>query len=161
MAEAVFSPDRLDSNLIDRLLSKCGDNLSLLAASAMLDRTVDLTETALDQLLDILRASTPSIVLDMPHAWTSWTRRTLVSADDVVIVAAPELASLRNAKNLVDVLRNARPNDRPPRVVLNLTGMPKRPEIPPRSSPRPSRWSSRRSCRSTRSSSAPRPTTGR
>ena len=129
VAEAVFSPDRLDSNLIDRLLSKCGDNLSLLAASAMLDRTVDLTETALDQLLDLLRASTPSIVLDIPHTWTSWARRTLVSADDVVIVAAPELASLRNAKNMVDVLRNARPNDRPPRVVLNLTGMPKRPEI--------------------------------
>lgn len=131
VAEAVFSPDRLDSNLVDRLLSRCGDNLSILAASAMLDRTVDLTETALDQLLDILRTSTPSIVLDMPHTWTGWARRTLMGADDVVIVAAPELASLRNAKNLLDVLRQSRPNDRKPRVVLNLTGMPKRPEIPP------------------------------
>lgn len=130
VAEAVFSPDRLDSNLVDRLLSKCGDNLNLLAASAMLDRTVDLTETALDQLLDILRGTTPTIVLDMPHTWTSWARRTLISADEVVVVAGPELASLRNTKNMVDVLRGARPNDRPPRVVLNLTGMPKRPEIP-------------------------------
>ncbi len=129
VAEAVFSPDRLDGNLVDRLLSKCGDNLSLLAASAMLDRTIDLTETALDQLLDILRTSTPTVVLDLPHAWTGWTRRTLISADDVVVVAAPELASLRNAKNLIDVLRLARPNDRKPKVVLNLTGMPKRPEI--------------------------------
>jgi pilus assembly protein CpaE len=130
VAEAVFAPDRIDANLVDRLLSKCGDNLNLLAASAMLDRTVDLTETALDQLLDILRSTTPTIVLDMPHTWTSWARRTLVSADDLVIVAAPELASLRNTKNMVDVLRSARPNDRPPRVVLNLIGMPKRPEIP-------------------------------
>jgi pilus assembly protein CpaE len=130
VAEAVFSPDRLDSNLVERLLSRCGENLSLLAASAMLDRTVDLTETALDQLVDILRASTPSVVLDMPHTWTSWARRTLISADDVVVVAAPGLASLRNAKNLLDVLRQSRPNDRPPKVVLNLTGMPKRPEIP-------------------------------
>ena len=95
----------------------------------MLDRTIDLTETALDQLLDILRTSTPTVVLDLPHAWTGWTRRTLISADDVVVVAAPELASLRNAKNLIDVLRLARPNDRKPKVVLNLTGMPKRPEI--------------------------------
>jgi pilus assembly protein CpaE len=126
----VFAPERLDSNLVERLLSRCGDNLSLLAASAMLDRTVDLTETALDQLLDILRGTTPSIVLDMPHTWTSWAKRTLVSADDIVVVAAPELASLRNAKNLVDALRAARPNDRAPKVVLNLTGMPKRPEIP-------------------------------
>jgi pilus assembly protein CpaE len=130
VAEAVFAPERLDSNLVDRLLSRCGDNLSLLAASAMLDRTVDLAETALDQLLDILRSTTPSVVLDVPHTWTSWSRRTLVGADDLVIVASPELASLRNAKNLMDALRAARPNDHKPKVVLNLVGMPKRPEIP-------------------------------
>jgi pilus assembly protein CpaE len=131
VADAVFAPERLDSNMVDRLISKCSENLSLLAASAMLDRPVDLTETALDQLLDILRTSTPNIVLDMPHTWTGWARRTLVSADEIVLVAAPDLASLRNTKNLVDVLRNARTNDRKPRIVLNLSGMPKRPEIPP------------------------------
>jgi pilus assembly protein CpaE len=129
IAEAIFAPDRLDGNVVERLLSKCGENLSLLAASAMLDRTVDLTETALDQLLDILRGTTPTIVLDVPHTWTGWARRTLVSADDLVIVAAPELASLRNAKNLFDALRAARPNDHKPKVLLNLTGIPKRPEI--------------------------------
>jgi len=129
VAEAVFAPDRLDANMVERLMTKCGDNLSLLAAAAMLDRTIDLSETALDQLLDLVRASTPSVVLDVPHVWTGWARRTLVSADEVVVVAAPELASLRNTKNLLDVLRTARPNDRRPRVVLNLNGMPKRPEI--------------------------------
>jgi pilus assembly protein CpaE len=129
VAEAIFAPDRLDPNLVDRLLSKCSDRLSLLAAPAMLDRTVDLSETALDGLIDILRASTPAIVLDVPHGWSAWIKRTLISADQLVIVAAPELASLRNAKNLFDTLRQNRPNDRAPRVVLNLTGIPKRPEI--------------------------------
>ena len=129
VAEAIFAPDRLDANLVDRLLSKCSDRLSLLAAPAMLDRTVDLSDTALDGLTDILRASIPAIVLDVPHAWSAWTRRTLIGADQLVIVAAPELASLRNAKNLFDTLRQSRPNDRAPKVVLNLTGVPKRPEI--------------------------------
>jgi pilus assembly protein CpaE len=129
VAEAIFAPDRIDANLVDRLLSKCSDRLSLLAAPAMLDRTVDLSETALDGLLDILRVSVPAIVLDVPHAWSGWTRRTLIGADQLVIVAAPELASLRNAKNLFDTLRQSRPNDRAPKVVLNLTGIPKRPEI--------------------------------
>ena len=129
VAEAIFAPDRLDANLVDRLLSKCSDRLSLLAAPAMLDRTTDLSETALDGLLDILRASTPAIVLDVPHAWCAWTKRTLIGADQLVIVAAPELASLRNAKNLYDTLRQSRPNDRAPKVVLNLAGVAKRPEI--------------------------------
>lgn len=131
IAEAIFAPDRLDANMVERLLSKCSDKLSLLAAPAVLDRTCDLTESAFDQLLDILRASTPTIVLDVPHLWTAWSRRLLVSADEIIVVAAPELASLRNAKNLVDLLGQARPNDRPPRVVLSQANMPKRPEIAP------------------------------
>ena len=129
IAEAIFAPERLDANLVDRLLSKCSDNLSLLAAPAMLDRTTDLVETSLDGLFDILRASVPCIILDVPHLWTAWVRRTLIGADKIAIVAAPELASLRNTKNLFDSLRQARPNDRKPKIVLNQVGLPKRPEI--------------------------------
>lgn len=131
IAEAVFAPDRLDSGLVERLLSRCSDNLSLLAAPAMLDRTCDLPENALDGLVDILRATLPTIVLDVPHIWTAWVRQTLIAADEIVVVAVPDLANLRNAKNLFDVLRQARPNDRRPRLLLNQVGMPKRPEIAP------------------------------
>lgn len=129
IADAIFAPDRLDANMVDRLLSKCSDHLSLLAAPAVLDRTVDLTETALDGLVDILRSSVPTIVLDIPHVWTAWARRLLISSDEVVIVATPDLASLRNTKNLFDLLRQSRPNDSLPKLVLNQTGAPKRPEI--------------------------------
>jgi pilus assembly protein CpaE len=129
IAEAIFAPDRLDANMVDRLMSKCSDKLSLLAAPAMLDRTCDLTETSLDAVYDILRGAVPCIVLDVPHTWTAWARRTLIGADDVVIVASPDLASLRNTKNLFDHLKLHRPNDRLPRIVLNQTGVPKRPEI--------------------------------
>ena len=129
IAEAVFAPERLDANLLDRLLSRCSDNLALLAAPAVLDRTIDLDEDALEQLLELLRASVPCIVLDVPHQWSSWVKRTLISADEIVVVAEPELASLRNAKNIVDLSRATRPNDAVARLVLNKVGVPKRPEI--------------------------------
>ncbi|MGO9389903.1 AAA family ATPase [Rhodoblastus sp.] len=129
IAEAVFAPDRLDANLLDRLLSKCSDKLSILAAPATVDRCYDLHENAFDGLLDLLRASTPYIVLDLPHVWTAWSRRMLAAADEAVLVASPELASLRNAKSLLDVLRAARRSDPAPRLVLNGVGLPKRPEI--------------------------------
>jgi pilus assembly protein CpaE len=73
----------------------------------------------------------PCVVLDVPHQWTGWTKQTLISADDILIVAAPDLANLRNAKNLLDLLKAARPNDRRPRYCLNQVGMAKRPEIKP------------------------------
>ena len=129
IAEAIFAPDRLDSNLVDRLLSKCTDNLSLLAAPATLERLYDFSETAFDGLFDVLRATVPCIVLDVPHQWSAWTRRAMIGADEVVVVAAPDLANLRNAKNILDVLRTTRPHDHPPKLVMNGVGMVRRPEI--------------------------------
>jgi len=131
VADAVFSPDRIDTAFIDRLLSRCTDHLSLLAAPATLDRVYDFSADAFEPVFDALRASVPCVVLDVPHAWNAWTRRVLVGADDILVVAAPDLANLRNAKNLVDLLRGARPNDRRPFYCLNQVGVPKRPEIKP------------------------------
>src|SRR5215510_8334948 len=131
IADAVFSPERIDSGFVDRLLSKCTDHLSLLAAPATLDRVYDFGPEAFDGVLDILRTSVPCIVLDVPHMWTGWSRRALVAADDILIVACPDLANLRNAKNLIDVLRGARPNDYRPHYCLNQVGVPKRPELKP------------------------------
>src|SRR3984957_20346355 len=129
IAEAVFSPDRIDHAFIDRLLSKCTDHLSLLAAPATLDRVYDFGADAFEAIFDSLRATVPSVVLDVPHLWSGWTRQTLVGADDILIVAAPDLANLRNTKNLYDFLKAARPNDQRPLYCLNQVGVPKRPEI--------------------------------
>ena len=129
IADAVFSPDRVDTAFIDRLLSKCTDHLSLLAAPATLERVYDFGTEAFDAIFDTLRSSMPCIVLDVPHQWAGWTRRALVGADDILIVAAPDLANLRNTKNIFDLLKAARPNDRAPLYCLNQVGVPKRPEI--------------------------------
>jgi pilus assembly protein CpaE len=129
IAEAVFSPDRVDTAFVDRLLAKCTDHLNLLAAPATLDRVYDFGAEAFDSIFDSLRATVPCVVLDVPHQWSGWTKQTLIGADDVLIVAAPDLANLRNTKNIYDFLKAARPNDRHPRYCLNQVGVPKRPEI--------------------------------
>lgn len=129
MSEAVFSPERLDEVFLDRLLAKCSEHLSLLAAPSMLDRAFDFDAGAFQPLLDILQRNAPISVLDVPHAWNDWTRRVLADADELVITAVPDLANLRNAKNMLDVLKKLRPNDKPPHLILNQVGLPKRPEI--------------------------------
>jgi pilus assembly protein CpaE len=131
IVDAVSSPDRVDTAFIDRLLSKCNDHLSLLAAPATLDRVYDFGSNAFDSIFDVLRATTPCIVMDVPHLWTGWVKHTLVGADEILIVAAPDLANLRNTKNMIDLLAASRPNDRRPYYCLNQVGVPKRPEIKP------------------------------
>ena len=129
IANAVFSPDRLDTAYMDRLLSKCTEHLSLLAAPATLEQVYDFGANAFDSVFDTLRMTTPCIVLDIPHQWSGWTKRALVGADDILIVAEPDLANLRNTKNMLSLLKASRPNDRAPLYCLNQVGMPKRPEI--------------------------------
>ncbi|WP_298960541.1 CpaE family protein [uncultured Roseibium sp.] len=129
--EAVSSPERLDETFLDRILSKCSDHLSLLAAPATLERTYDQSEKAFEPLLETMKSSVPLVVLDVPHVWNAWVKETLLSVDEIVLVAEPDLANLRNAKNTVDMLKQLRPNDRPPHLIMNKVNVPKRPEIKP------------------------------
>jgi len=128
--DALGQPDRVDSTLIDRLLTKLGDKLSLLSGPGGVDREVNIEAHAIETILDAIRGSVPCVIVDVPNMWAPWIKYTLTHADQVVITATPELASLRNTKNLFDLLRQARPNDEPPKIILNQVGVPKRPEIP-------------------------------
>jgi pilus assembly protein CpaE len=128
--EALSSKDRLDGVLIDRLLTKCSERLLLLASPGSVDRVIDIHAETLEIILDLLRSSTPVTVIDMPTTWAGWMKAAVQQTDTMVIVATPELASLRNTKSLVDNMKGMRPNDEPPLLVLNQMEMGKRPEIP-------------------------------
>ena len=96
---------------------------------ATLDKEYDLEGEAFDPVVDLIRKSVPCAVLDVPHVWTTWAKSILSGADEIVITAMPDLANLRNATNMVDLLITMRPNDSKPHLVLNQTGVPKKPEI--------------------------------
>jgi pilus assembly protein CpaE len=130
IADALASPERLDEVLLDRLLTKCSQHLSLFAAPGVLDREYDLSPDACEMVLDVVRQNVPYLAIDLPHLWSPWSKRVLMMADQIVITAAPDLANLRNAKNMVDLLKQQRKNDRAPHIVLSTVGMPKREEIP-------------------------------
>lgn len=128
--DALGQPDRIDATLLERLLTKLGDKLSLLSGPGGIDRDFNIEAHAIETILGAMRSSVPCIVVDVPNVWAPWIKYTLLHADQVIITATPELASLRNTKNLVDLLKGSRPNDPPPKLILNQVGVPKRPEIP-------------------------------
>lgn len=132
IADALQNPDRLDEVLLDRLLTTCSKHLSIFAAPVVLDREYDMTPEGCDTVIDVVRQNVPFVAIDLPHTWAPWTKRLLLQADEIVITAVPDLANLRNAKNLVDLLKTARKNDSTPHLVLNMANMQKRPEITPK-----------------------------
>jgi TPR repeat protein len=76
-----------------------------------------------------VRRTSAFVILDVPHVWTSWVREVLIAADEVLLVASPDLASLRNTDNLMKLLRVQREARAEPAIALTMTGVPKRPEI--------------------------------
>ena len=125
LEEALAEPDRLDDVLLDRIMIRHTPRLSLLPASGSLGRVgndMDATES-FQTVVDAVRGISPHVILDLPHIWSSWTERVLTSADDVVVTATLDLASLRNTKNIVDFLKAQRPNDGEPILIVNMTGM--------------------------------------
>lgn len=119
LIEALGSPERLDDVLLDRLLQKHTDRLSLFTAPNLLDRDYDIDDQAFETVIDVVRGSAPTIIVDVPHVWTGWSKRLLQTADQIVITATADLAAFRNTKNLVDIISGSRPNDAPPMLVIN------------------------------------------
>jgi pilus assembly protein CpaE len=128
--DALNQPDRVDATLLDRLLTKLGEKLSLLSGPGGVERDTTIDSVAIETILNVVRHSVPNIVVDVPNMWTPWIKHTLLNSDEVVITATPELASLRNTKNIIDMLKASRSNDKAPRLIINQFGVPKRPEIP-------------------------------
>lgn len=130
LEEALADPDRLDVTLLDRIMIRHTEKLSILPAAASLGSTPPTSSKSYEALVNGMRGLSPMTILDMPHIWSDWSSDILKGADEVVITATPDLANLRNAKNLIEFLKAARPNDPDPLLILNKTGVPKTAEIP-------------------------------
>ncbi|SEP18742.1 pilus assembly protein CpaE [Salinihabitans flavidus] len=122
--------EKLDAALLDQLIVRRGKYLSVLPGfdDALCD--VETAPDAIERLIEIARTSFPYVVLDLPHDWSLGSLDALTLADEVIVVASPDLPNLRNARAIMERLRALRPNDAPTQVVLNTCRMPRRKEIP-------------------------------
>ena len=130
LEEALADPERMDETLLDRIMIRHTEKLSILPAAATLGSTEQIPAESYEVLVNGIRGLSPLTILDMPHIWTDWSSAILKGADEIVIAVTPDLANLRNAKNLIEFLKSARPNDADPLLIINKTGVPKTAEIP-------------------------------
>jgi pilus assembly protein CpaE len=123
-------PDRIDDGFLGRFAAKYNDRLHLLAAPCALDGDAAMAGAALENVIHALKQQAHYVLLDVPHLWADWVRTVLLLADQVVLVAAPDLPSIRNCRNLIDFLATGRSMDLPPVLVLNRVGLARKGEVP-------------------------------
>jgi len=129
IAEALALSSRLDDVMVERFLSRYDEHLSIIASPVQLDSTIRFEMNAFEPLLDIVSARASFVILDLPHLWSSWVHEILIGANEVLVVATADLASLRTTKNLFELLRQRRGVNAPIRLVLNEVGLSRRTEI--------------------------------
>jgi Flp pilus assembly CpaE family ATPase/TPR repeat protein len=119
----------VDDEAIDSVLTRAHDRLLVVAAPGVPNLGIALESRAVSAMVGRVRRTSAFVVVDVPHVWTAWVRDVLVAADEVLLVASPDLASLRNTDNLMKLLRQQRGGRVQPAIALTMTGVPKRPEI--------------------------------
>jgi pilus assembly protein CpaE len=129
IAELLFASQFDIGGMMERLSFSGGGNLNVIGTGASLYRVFDVSPAMVDNLVQHIRDSYRLAILDVPHQWSEWIRFLLSDANDIVLVTAPDIPSLRNTKAIADALVEARPNDPMPRIVLNMVGMLKRQEL--------------------------------
>uniref|UniRef100_A0A2A4YX63 CtpF protein n=1 Tax=OCS116 cluster bacterium TaxID=2030921 RepID=A0A2A4YX63_9PROT len=129
IAELLKTPDRIDEATIDKMLLRHGGYLNLLPNITSIEKSSDISVAAVSNMLRCMSQSVTNSIIDLPHIWNDWVKSTLQQADQIIITATPDLASLRNTKNIIDFLKNSRKQDRDPLIVMNQMGMVKKPEI--------------------------------
>jgi pilus assembly protein CpaE len=129
LADALAQPSRLDDVLMERFMLKYDDHLSVVAAPVTLGANEDINLESFEILLNLVRQMAAFVVLDMPHLWHNWVSEVLLHADEVVVVTYPDLANLRDAKNIFDTVASKRGVGAPTRLAFNRVGNSRKTEL--------------------------------
>ncbi len=93
---ALEEPDRVDSLFLDRVAVPISERVRLIAAEEPLEAEVHATEEGARRVLEMLRQRFNHVIVDLPMPPGTMERMVLQRARHVVLVMAPDVASIRD-----------------------------------------------------------------
>lgn len=102
--EVAPSPERLDAQLLEVMLSRHDTGLAVLAAENALRPYEAVSGDWVTRLLDMASMKFESLILDMPRVWLPWSENVLRGSDAVFIVTEMTVPGLRQARRLRDAI---------------------------------------------------------
>jgi len=121
---------RFDAEMLSKVAQPVSDHIQMLPGGRGVNSPDAYDIEAVEQLIAEARTLADVTIVDLPAGWHPLTRHVAAMADHVVIVTAPLLGALRNARVLMDDLRQRRGGDAPCSVVVNSLGAFDRAELP-------------------------------
>lgn len=98
-----IAPEEIDDEVVRNVLLKHDSGLYVLAAPRTSVEGEAVQIDSMRKVLEVLRSQFNYIVLDLPHDFSDVTLTGLDFADDVILMMAPELASVRATVGALEV----------------------------------------------------------
>src|SRR5579885_2256169 len=119
LAEIEPRPDRLDRQLLEVMLSYHASGLAVVAAPNRPAEMRSFDPDVVTRLLDLVSSHFDYVVFDMPRTWFSWTDSVLLGSNKLFVVSEATVPGLRQAKQLVEAIRERLGDGPKPQVIIN------------------------------------------
>ena len=119
LSEIEPRPERLDRQLLEVMISQHPSGLAVVAAPNRPAEMRLFDPDVVTRLLDLVSSHFDYVVFDMPRTWFSWTDSVLLGSDKLFIVSETTVPGLRQAKQLVDAIRDRLGDGPHPKVIIN------------------------------------------
>lgn len=110
---------RVDGELLKTACVQAASGLQVIAAPADI---VPLESVSADQVMNIVELAAhefDTVYLDLPGNWTNWSLSLVARSDAVLLVVEATIASLRQAKRQLALMRSQGLSDAPIHVIVN------------------------------------------
>jgi pilus assembly protein CpaE len=105
IAEIENSPDRLDRQLLEVMLSRHKSGLAIVSAPPCPWEMRTFRPDLVTRLLDLVSTYFDNVVIDMPRTWFPWTDSILAGSDRVFIVTEMTVPALRHTQRLARAIQ--------------------------------------------------------
>ncbi len=112
-------PERLDRQLLEVMLSHHPSGLAVVAAPNRPAEMRSFDPDVVTRLLDLVSSHFDYVVFDMPRTWFSWTDSVLLGSNKLFIISETTVPGLRQAKQLVEAIRERLGEGPKPQVIIN------------------------------------------
>jgi pilus assembly protein CpaE len=112
-------PERLDRQLLEIMISQHASGLAVVAAPNRPAEMRSFDPDVVTRLLDLVSSNFDYVVFDMPRTWFSWTDSVLLGSNKLFIVTEATVPGLRQARQLVEAIRERLGEGPKPQVIIN------------------------------------------
>lgn len=103
--EIAASPERLDKQLLEVMLSHHESGLAVLAPPKATTHYREISEEAIATVLGLMSEMFDTVIVDLPQIWFPWTNNVLLGSNRFFIVSEFTVPALRHARQLLDSIR--------------------------------------------------------